>query len=61
MNANNEIIAVNDVGFVLLPNNKRYSISVFVKDSKESMEDTEKIISDISNIIYSFIIKEKSF
>ena len=39
-----ELIGINDVGFILLPDGKRYTIAVLVKDSKESMADTEKII-----------------
>lgn len=57
INDNNEIIAVNDIGFVLLPDGRRYTIAVFVKDSKETMAESEKIISDISKMVYSHVTK----
>lgn len=46
--------ATNDVGFVLLPNGRRYSIAVFVKDSRESSAATAKIIADISEAVYHY-------
>ena len=44
--------AVNDVGFVQLPDGRRYSIAVMVKDSGLGFEATEKIIADISAAVY---------
>ena len=40
--------AVNDIGVVFLPDGKHFYISVFVTDSKETPEASEKIIADIS-------------
>ncbi|MEO0572142.1 MAG: class A beta-lactamase, subclass A2 [Bacteroidota bacterium] len=40
--------AVNDIGIVLLPNGKYFTISVFVTESKEDFKTNEKIISHIS-------------
>lgn len=34
-NVQGELIGINDVGFILLPDGKRYTIAVLVKDSKE--------------------------
>lgn len=45
-------IGTNDVGFVLLPDGRRYVIAVFVKDSHESDEANEALIADISRIVY---------
>lgn len=54
-NTNGEIIATNDIGFFILPNGFRYTIAVFVKDSKETGYDTEKIIGDVSETVFRFI------
>ena len=56
-NKHGEIIAVNDIGFVLLPNRHKYSVAVLIKDSKESLHDTEKIISEISQMVYYDALK----
>lgn len=58
-NAKGQQIAVNDIGFVLLPNGRSYSIAVFVKDSKEDNPMNSKIIADISRIVYDYISKQK--
>lgn len=59
-NVQGELIGINDVGFILLPDGKRYTIAVLVKDSKESMADTEKIIANISGIVYHHLVSEKN-
>ena len=41
-------IGCNDIGFVLLPGGRSYSIAVFVKDSEENNRANSKIIADIS-------------
>lgn len=51
-NEKGQIIGTNDIGFVFLPDGRRYSIAVFVKDSEETPQDTEQIIADISAIVY---------
>lgn len=48
-------IGINDIGFVKLPDGKRYVIAVFVKDSAESFDDTERIIANISSIVYDSV------
>lgn len=58
-NADGEIIAINDMGFVILPDGNRYTIAVFVKDSRETESDSAKIISDISEAVYNFVISDK--
>ena len=42
----------NDAGFILLPNGKRYTLVVFVKHSKLSFEATERVIADISAVVF---------
>lgn len=54
-NAKGQLIGINDVGFVLLPNGERYTIAVFVKDSEESSEESSQIIADISETVYQYI------
>lgn len=54
-NEKGQLIGINDIGFVSLPDGQRYSIAVFVKDSEESNEDTAQIIADISTAVYRYI------
>lgn len=49
--------AVNDIGIVFLPNGNHYFISVFVTDSKEDTAANEKIISDISKVVWDYFNK----
>lgn len=51
VNSQGRIIAVNDAGYVFLPNKQGYAIAVFIADSGYGMADTEKIIADISEIV----------
>lgn len=55
LNAKGQQIGCNDIGFVLLPDGRTYSIAVFVKDSEESFAENSKIIADISRIIYEYV------
>lgn len=52
-NARGEIIALNDLGFIMLPDGSEYVIAVFIKNSLESFADTAEIIADISEIVYN--------
>lgn len=54
-NAKGQQIGCNDIGFVLLPDGRSYSIAVFVKDSEESDSDNSKIIAEISRIVYEYV------
>lgn len=56
-NAKGQQIGYNDIGFVLLPDGRTYSIAVFVKDSEESFADNSKIIADISRIVYEYVMQ----
>ena len=44
---------INDVGFVLLPDGRSYTLVVFISDSALGMEENEKLIADISGAVYS--------
>lgn len=55
LNAKGQQIGCNDIGFVLLPDGRTYSIAVFVKDSEKSFAENSKIIADISRIIYEYV------
>lgn len=49
------LMAINDVGYVHLPNGRSYSIAVFIENSGYDMQQTEEIIAEISKIVYSFL------
>ena len=51
--------ATNDVGIVILPDDKYYTISVFVINSKENTSTNEKIIADISKTVWDYYFRNK--
>ncbi len=53
------ISAINDCGYIHLPNGTRYTIAVFVADSAYDMTETSKIIADISEIVFKSLIESK--
>lgn len=46
---------INDIGFVILPDGRHYSIAVFCNKSTLSFEETESLIAQISLIVYDHI------
>lgn len=56
-NDKGEIIGINDVGYVYLPDGRRYVIVVFIRDSHYDMATTSRFIGDISSIVYRNILK----
>lgn len=54
-NAKGQLIAINDIGFVILPNKRTYSIAVFVKNSDENPKVSTEIIAEISRIVYEYV------
>jgi beta-lactamase class A len=48
------INACNDVGIIFLPNGKHLAITVFVMNSKENYDDTEKLIAIITKNIFDY-------
>lgn len=57
LNAKGQQIGCNDIGFVLLPGGRIYSIAVFVKNSEENNQANSKIIANISRIVYEYIMQ----
>ena len=53
------ISAINDCGYVNLPNGERYSIAVFVADSGYDMAETSAIIAEISRIVWIGLTEHK--
>jgi beta-lactamase class A len=51
-NKNGITAAINDIGIVELPNGTHYAIAVFVANSAETVPANEKIISDVSKIVW---------
>ncbi len=45
------LMAINDVGYVHLPDGTRYAIAVFIADSGYDIVRTEEIIAEISKIV----------
>lgn len=54
-NSKGQLIAINDIGFVVLPNGHTYSIAVFVKDSEETPQASTGIIAEISRIVFEYV------
>lgn len=53
------ISAINDCGYVNLPNGERFSIAVFVADSGYDMAETSAIIAEISRIVWIGLTEQK--
>ena len=51
------IDACNDVGIIYLPNGKHLAVSIFVMNSKENYEVTEKLIATLTKEIFDFYNK----
>lgn len=51
------LMAINDAGYVHLPNGHRYSIAVFIENSGYDMIQSEALIAEISQIVFSNIRK----
>lgn len=47
------ISAINDCGYIIIPDGARYYIAVFISNSPDSPDDTSKIIAGISEIVKS--------
>lgn len=53
-NAAGALIGINDAGMVFLPDGRRYTLVVFVKDSWKVWK-TEQLIADVSEIVYRYV------
>lgn len=49
---------INDVGFVELPDGRHYAIAVFVKNSANELQTSEKMIADISAIVFRHVFQK---
>ena len=58
-NGKGQIIGTNDIGFVFLPDGRRYSIAVLVRDSEESEQATARIKADVSEAVYRYVSGER--
>ena len=58
-NSTGALIGTNDIGFVQLPDGQHYTIAVFVKDSQESLQETERIIAEASDIVYRYMERQE--
>ncbi len=47
----------HDVGFVRLPDGRSYSVAVFVESSRYDMSETERMIAEISEIVWRYVSK----
>ena len=59
-NSRGEVIAINDGGYVELPFGKNYTIVVLVKDFAGPQEEAEKVMSEISNAVYEYLVGESA-
>lgn len=57
-NSRGKIIGVNDAGFVKVPGEAPYTLVVLVQDSGLSMAETERLIADISTIVYRYYMEK---
>jgi len=53
------LMAVNDVGYVHLPDGQHYTIAVFLENSGYSMAGTEALIAEISKIVLTHIVRAR--
>lgn len=60
VNSQGRISGVNDAGYVFLPNKQGYAIAVFIADSGYSMQETEKMIADISEIVFKSLMMQEA-
>lgn len=52
---NGRLMAINDVGYVHLPDGRNYSIAVFIENSAYDRARTEEIIAQISAIVFNHV------
>lgn len=57
-NDKNLRVAMNDVGIVKLPNGKHFILCIYLKNITEKREDTEKIIADITKVVWEHYAKK---
>lgn len=58
VNERGEVIAVNDGGYVALPDGRSYAIAVLVKDFAGPQEDADAAIAEVSKAVYEALAAE---
>lgn len=58
VNEKGEVIAVNDGGYVTLPDGRSYAIVVLVKDFAGPQEDADAAIAEVSKAVYEALAAE---
>ena len=55
-NRDGRIVGINDVGFVLLPDGRYYTIAVFVKGMAGDNDEAAHLIAEISAAVYHYVL-----
>lgn len=58
INEDGVLAAHNDVAYICLPDNVRYTLAVFIKDFKGNESQASQYIARISEAVYSLLIQE---
>ena len=58
VNERGKVIAVNDGGYVTLPDGRSYAIAVFVKDFAGPQDDADAAIAEVSKAVYEALAAE---
>lgn len=57
-NVEGRIIGFNDLGFVLLPDGRRYTIAVFIRDMAGDSDYAVHLIAGISDMVYKYVLSK---
>lgn len=49
--------ATNDIGIVILPNGKKFAISLFVSDSMENEKTNDGIMADVAKVVWDYYVE----
>lgn len=55
---NGRLAAHNDVGYIILPDGRTYSLAILVRDYNGSEREASQIMAKISKIVYDFITRQ---
>ena len=58
VNDRGQVIAVNDVGYVSLPDGRGYAIAVLVRDYGGPQSDADSVIAAISAEVYDYVSQQ---
>ena len=56
---NGRAIACNDVGFVLLPDGRHYTVAVLIRDSAESDARNARLMAEVSRAVWRHMTEER--